>query len=206
MRTCKSCKEEKELEKFPTTKSRNGKIYRQHTCYACKRVKYKEVFNRYAMDAYYKDPEQANKKRAYYRALNKDINRLYNLNYYNSNKDKINITRKKYLSINKDKHKIWVTTRRDRKNNVYNDYNKNDYYNTKLLFSNMCFKCKNTKNLTLDHHYPLSYGFGLTTENCVILCKSCNSKKGTKMPNVFYTEHELYQIELILSCEGRLQA
>lgn len=35
-------------------------------------------------------------------------------------------------------------------------------------------------SLHVDHIRPLSDGNGLDVDNCVILCRSCNSSKGTK--------------------------
>jgi CRISPR/Cas system Type II protein with McrA/HNH and RuvC-like nuclease domain len=58
-----------------------------------------------------------------------------------------------------------------------------------------CFKCKDKKDLTIDHHYPLSQGFGLSISNAVPLCRKCNSKKGIKDPVDFYTEDEFLLAE-----------
>lgn len=50
--------------------------------------------------------------------------------------------------------------------------------------NNTCAKCsrKFNKNLkyTIDHILPLSKGGKLTIGNIQLLCKSCNSSKGTK--------------------------
>ena len=40
-----------------------------------------------------------------------------------------------------------------------------------------CKYCGTTKNLTLDHIFPVSKGGEDTFENLQVLCRSCNSKK-----------------------------
>ena len=66
--------------------------------------------------------------------------------------------------------------------------------NAKLVyerFNHKCFNCGSTNRLTIDHHYPLSLGYGLTLNNAVLLCRSCNSSKQDKMPQEFYTQEKL---------------
>ena len=43
-----------------------------------------------------------------------------------------------------------------------------------------CKHCGSRRNLTVDHIYPESKGGKLTMENTQTLCKSCNSRKGTR--------------------------
>jgi 5-methylcytosine-specific restriction endonuclease McrA len=71
------------------------------------------------------------------------------------------------------------------------------------IFDYKCFKCginqedavrKDIRGLVMDHHYPISIGFGLSKSNCVVLCLSCNSKKKNKMPEVFYSSEELMRL------------
>jgi 5-methylcytosine-specific restriction endonuclease McrA len=40
----------------------------------------------------------------------------------------------------------------------------------------------------VDHFYPLSGGNALCVGNAIILCRSCNSKKGSKIPEQFFTK------------------
>lgn len=46
-------------------------------------------------------------------------------------------------------------------------------------FNNKCAACKSTKNLTVDHIIPVIKGGSDEINNLQILCKSCNSKKGS---------------------------
>lgn len=65
-------------------------------------------------------------------------------------------------------------------------------------FDHACFKCGNIHDLTIDHHYPLSKGYALSTDNAVLLCRSCNSAKGSKFPEDFYSRKELACLASIL--------
>ncbi len=62
-------------------------------------------------------------------------------------------------------------------------------------FDHKCFKCEATEELCIDHHYPLRYGFPLSPSNAVVLCRSCNSSKKSKMPSKFYNEEELKELQ-----------
>lgn len=45
---------------------------------------------------------------------------------------------------------------------------------------NLCLCCNSRKDLSLDHILPISQGGENKLSNLQTLCKSCNSKKGTK--------------------------
>lgn len=47
---------------------------------------------------------------------------------------------------------------------------------------NKCCKCPSTTNLTVDHIIPVVEGGSDDLENLQTLCKSCNSRKGGRMP------------------------
>lgn len=78
-----------------------------------------------------------------------------------------------------------------------------DYLNKHELayikaYMTYCQKCGKDKDLTLDHHIPVVSGGSLNSKNTVILCKSCNSSKCSKLPEIFYSSAELNNIEKIL--------
>ena len=65
-------------------------------------------------------------------------------------------------------------------------------YRTKVPFSKknvmirdgfICQYCGTTKDLTIDHVRPKSFGGKSTFENCVTACKNCNNKKSNKLPS-----------------------
>lgn len=92
--------------------------------------------------------------------------------------------------------KIGARKRRAIKRNLQENYK--DELLTKIIFVNLCANCYSNKNLEIDHHYPLSKGFELTVNNAVLLCKTCNTSKGSKRPEDFYSKDKLNQIEWIL--------
>lgn len=121
----------------------------------------------------------------------------YNNSYYRNNKDRIKKNVSNWIKNNKNKFKAIQARRRDRKNNLDCDISDVFILVVKKSFDNVCFKCKTKKDLCLDHHFPLSKGFGMNAKNVVLLCKSCNSSKYNKMPCDFYTEDELNNINKI---------
>lgn len=44
-----------------------------------------------------------------------------------------------------------------------------------------CQVCKTRENLTVDHRFPEALGGTLDEENLQTLCRSCNSRKGTRI-------------------------
>lgn len=48
---------------------------------------------------------------------------------------------------------------------------------------NRCILCNKRKDLTVDHVFPLSKGFGLKPGNAIILCRKCNCHKHNKFPD-----------------------
>lgn len=45
-----------------------------------------------------------------------------------------------------------------------------------------CVHCGDTETLSIDHIYPVSKGGTNDEENLQTLCRSCNSRKGAKLP------------------------
>jgi 5-methylcytosine-specific restriction endonuclease McrA len=43
-----------------------------------------------------------------------------------------------------------------------------------------CKHCGTSQNLTIDHIFPVYWGGTNSMDNLQLLCKSCNSKKGTR--------------------------
>mmetsp|Transcript_10223 Transcript_10223/g.19653 ORF Transcript_10223/g.19653 Transcript_10223/m.19653 type:complete len:207 (-) Transcript_10223:244-864(-) len=50
-----------------------------------------------------------------------------------------------------------------------------------------CQKCFEASELTIDHYIPVSEGGSNDIQNLVTACLSCNSKKGSSMPENFKT-------------------
>lgn len=125
----------------------------------------------------------------------KEYNRLYYLNLNNSEHIKRNVA--KWIKRNPEKFRATQARRRDRKNELDCNITKEEIQIIYSVFNNKCFKCKKNDELAIDHHMPLSKGYGLTTTNAVILCKSCNSIKHNKHPSDFYSSEELKTLNKI---------
>ena len=134
----------------------------------------------------------------------KDEIKEYNHNYYLENCERIKKNVEEWAHNNPEKFKSIQAKRRDLQNKV-DAYLPPEYI--ELIFSafdNKCFKCGKTEKLCLDHHYPLSKGYGLNIENAVILCKSCNSTKHDALPEKFYSIDELKTINEIFKKIGKM--
>ena len=70
-----------------------------------------------------------------------------------------------------------------------------------MQFNKSCFLCGNTVKLNIDHHRPLSFGNALDYGNAVVLCSVCNTDKGNKPPEDFYTSRELIKLEALLDVQ-----
>lgn len=81
--------------------------------------------------------------------------------------------------------------RRERKVGLDSNFNKQDILEVYSRFGHKCFACGTDQSLSIDHHRALAHGYGLSINNAVILCISCNATKGTKSPEEFYTQEQL---------------
>lgn len=106
--------------------------------------------------------------------------------YAESNKKSIAAQKKRWYEKNKAKVLEGKRRRRDRRANCNENYTRNDERITLRAFDNKCFNCKDEDKLHIDHHRPLSKGHGLSINNAVVLCESCNKSKSTKNPEEFY--------------------
>lgn len=147
----------------------------------------------------------------------------YQKSYAGENADKINEYQKKYREENKDKIKAnrlsWAKNNADAKRasdracerrrraaklKLNEQYSEADEQITRKIFSNRCFRCNSATDVHIDHHYPLSKGFALSIDNAVLLCKTCNSTKNAKMPEDFYSESEILEINELLKTANDL--
>jgi 5-methylcytosine-specific restriction endonuclease McrA len=60
-------------------------------------------------------------------------------------------------------------------------FSRHNLYLRDLYQCQYCADTFNVKDLTIDHVIPKVSGGGTNWENCVTACKSCNSKKGSKL-------------------------
>lgn len=78
--------------------------------------------------------------------------------------------------------------------------NKVNYKKLWEKFGGQCFKCNvsldidDTGSKGLDHTLPHSLWWEYNTDNCTLLCSSCNGSKNNKWPGIFYTDDELQRL------------
>ena len=104
---------------------------------------------------------------------------FWNIDHYWSSQDKVDILN---LIERSKSHYIEIETYEFKRLEACK-YTSNPTVRKKIFKRDgrICKHCKTNKNLTLDHIIPISKGGQNILENLQILCKSCNSKKGTKI-------------------------
>lgn len=95
----------------------------------------------------------------------------------------------------------WKRTERAKEYGVEEAFTPAMKARVKKQFNNRCFLCPATRKLHIDHHLPLSAGHALDYGNAVLLCCSHNAKKGTKMPEDFYTPEQLRILSQMLAVQ-----
>jgi 5-methylcytosine-specific restriction endonuclease McrA len=90
----------------------------------------------------------------------------YHKNYSHNNRERF------YESQNK---------RRGLKSKTKNPLKIKEWKELLILYGNKCLSCGSKDKITIDHVIPLALGGEHTKENIQPLCKSCNSKKSTKI-------------------------
>ena len=179
-KVCRECNETKDLELFAIRKNSNdGKDTRCKDCYA----------------EYHKQ----------YRASNLDTIRDNEKKYRDKNSTKVRRSKysKEWAKANPEKRRQYKRTRRAKKAAVEEYYPPQHERDTKALFDNKCFKCGSEENPNIDHNYPLSKDFALSPSNAVLLCRTCNLQKASKLPEDFYTKEELTVLHNILPEEAK---
>lgn len=99
--------------------------------------------------------------------------------------------KKQYKIDNPEKFRMKKLKRRELEKKLDSSFTIEDDKYIMCLFKYKCFNCNKSKHLCIDHIYPLSRGHALTRKNACILCKHCNSSKGNKNPEDFYTAEKL---------------
>lgn len=138
-------------------------------------------------------------ERKWYRN-NKDKKSKYQKEYIKRNRALITQRRREYVKNNleyiRELSRVHTIKRRALKSNLSEYFSRLSVIQVYYKFDYKCFHCKSIDRLSIDHHYPLSLGNPLTINNAVLLCRSCNAKKGTKLPESFYSPEQLTDLQL----------
>ena len=184
----------------------NDEEYRNKVLQQSKKsnLKNKDKIREYNKEYYLKNKDKIQKRnKEYYLKDYKENPEKYKQRHYDYVKqdpENYRQIRLKYKRTHKGKltQKILDNNRRELKVKVNENYTKQDIEYTFNLFNNKCFNCSSTENLSIDHHMPLSKGYGLTRSNAVVLCRKCNSKKGNKLPSEYYSNDQINELNLKL--------
>lgn len=110
-----------------------------------------------------------------------------------------NRTKRKAIRRNNDpiyhlKHRVKIIKRHSREFDVKEDITYIDLAIICSYWENKCVACGSTDDLCFDHHLPKQLGYKLSIDNCVLLCRSCNSAKEARLPEEFYSKDKLLYI------------
>ena len=202
MKICSKCKLEKHETEFCVRKDRLCGFRSQ--CKACdliylKTARGKQAHKRYAQSDKGRESACRRYKRYYQTDNGKTLILRRSLEYAKTSIGKEAL--KRYRRSFKGRLMVGQRDRRrrERKHNLDLKLTKVDVQYIYARFYYRCFKCSNPENLQIDHHYPLSKGFGLSLKNAVLLCKQCNISKRDKLPEEFYTINQLIELREKLS-------
>jgi len=170
---CKKCHYEK-------TKEKNKAYYLAN----------KELFAEYSKKYRETNKEALSISKAEYYLNNKEELLVKVREFAAKNPEKVRSYKQKYSFSNPNIRKVSAQKRRARLLEVEENFLRTDAEYIAFLFNYSCFNCGGSEVLCYDHTYPLSLGYALTRTNCTLLCRSCNSSKGSKLPEEFYTEEQ----------------
>jgi 5-methylcytosine-specific restriction endonuclease McrA len=143
----------------------------------------------------------------------------YNAQYYQEHKEELDADiaawnkshqvemrsyRRDWQKRNPEKNREYCRRRRDRKA-AWGDLEGLNPEETQFVyaqFNSCCYRCGDSLELALDHHYPIAVA-PLCRGNAVLLCKSCNSQKNNKFPEDFYSFSELRYLQTLLDAQKR---
>jgi len=135
------------------------------------------------------NPEKVKAKNAAYYQKNRDALRAKRKIYREANREERCIAAKRWQENNPDKyaaiHQRSEHRRRARLANVSGEYTQEQWYQILTRYGMACAKCGRSltrRSATVDHFVPIVAGGPNCAENLQPLCKSCNSRKHTRIP------------------------
>jgi len=155
------------------------------------RIEYRKAnrkeLNKKRRMVYAKNPRKVLKAVHKWRKDNPEKAKEIQQKWRESNKEKAKECQQKWQKNNPGRISHHVSLRRARKKGAAGSHTLEEWRMLKILHGYKCAICGKEKKLTRDHIIPLTRGGSDCIENIQPLCKSCNSRKGTK----FMSELEL---------------
>ena len=136
-------------------------LERQHQYYAKNREKINERCRQYRKEHPREYNEEDRKRGAQWRANNPNYHHQYRID-------------------NADKYRAHTANRHARSMAAEGTFTDEQFTELCKQYDNRCLRCREVKKLAADHIVPLSKGGSNYIDNIQPLCKSCNSKKGTR--------------------------
>lgn len=159
----------------------------RHDCIECEKKMHREwgaknsdKIKGYNSEKYYKDVNQSRERVKEYAKKNPEKIKEANKKYYHANKESQISKVRKWFQDNRDKKQEYHRTHRARLQEVGGVFTASDWKSVLKEQGNKCLCCGTTNDLTHDHIVPVKNGGANTKENAQVLCRSCNSTKGTK--------------------------
>lgn len=132
-----------------------------------------------------RDRIQANNK-AYYVA-HMDQCKANARAFYAANLEQCKETMQKWVENNRDQHNLNGRIAKQRRR-AAGDLSKDDWLEVLAEFGNACLACGATERIEMDHIVPIIKGGLNLKDNLQPLCKSCNTRKTTKIIDYRYTQ------------------
>jgi len=144
-------------------------------------AKNKEYLSEYRKKKYALCPEKQRGRTKKWEERNPEKSKECRKNWASNNVEKLKKSRKNWEANNPEAMKIKNIIRRTRKVDNGGHITAKEW--NELLFEAdyKCQKCGNKNDLTFDHIIPVLLGGRSEKENAQVLCRSCNSSKGTKI-------------------------
>lgn len=200
MKQCTKCNQTKPLSEFYKQKGRP-----QAKCKECVKQIRKEYYSQNSDTVKERTRKYRNsnldvvrQRENNYHKQHPEVNRKAKRKYYTANKEQILNRQRKHREDNPELYRSYCRKRRALRKSIKEVYTTEDEMYTKKMFNHRCANCGSTSNLEIDHHYPLSEGHPLTRSNAVLLCRSCNASKNSKLPEDFYNVNKLLEINNLL--------
>ncbi len=197
---CTKCGVAKPLADFSKNRSRKDGL--EVWCRLCKgeaNAEYQKAHpevNRAKVARYQKrHPERVRESGRLYRETHREARRVAYAKWVRDYPEVKKAAEVRWVKTHPEARKAINRARRARKAAVEESFSAEEEQFIRECWGNRCVVCGKTneeemaeigRSLAVDHWLPLCKGYALTPSNAVLMCLSCNAKKGPKMPSEVY--------------------